>query len=264
MYNSRIRLLVVTYKTPFKASETLTSLVRYCMRKPSAVSNFKLSVWDNSPSCRSEELAEIIHGTAIAFVYTSTPENLALSKVYNRTIDHRTDFDYLCILDQDTQLTDKYLDEIQILAEQKVNLALPQVYSNSFLYSPSYRIFCLGRHFSKVSAGSRKAQNILAVNSGMLIRSDIFDFLRYDERISFYGTDTWFMVQYQKSHKEIFVMAAKLNHSLRIQENNTQEWWRKYYLMQIQGNKIIFNNGLAEKLVTWLYCKYLEIFHARS
>lgn len=261
--NLRIRLLVVTYKTPFDESETLNSVARYFRDKPSAANDFTLHVWDNSPSCRDDAFNVLSSEVPVNCIYTSTPENLALCSVYNRTINERSHFDYLCVLDQDTQLTDEYFDELQVLVGKKVNLALPQIYSNNFLYSPSHRKFCLGRHFSTIGAGPRTSSNMLAINSGMLIKSTVFDRIQYDERILFYGTDTWFMVQYQKNYAELHIMEAKLKHSLRIQQQNTASWRRNYYENQIAVNKIIFDNSIVERVVTWMYCKYLGIFHAR-
>jgi hypothetical protein len=260
----RIRLLVVTYRTSFDASDTLTSIARFFAHCPEASRNFTLSVWDNSPFCRKQELMQFLGSTPLEVTYTSTPENLALCKVYNQTIADRKNFDYLCILDQDTALTDEYFNETLVLGARSINLALPQIYSNDFLFSPSHRKFCLGRHFHRITAGAHLSRNMLAINSGMMVKASVFDKVSYDERIAFYGTDTWFMVQYEKHYAELHVMESKLSHSLRIRQENSLSWRRNYFKNQIQINKIIFDNGIIERIVTWLYCRYLGLFHARN
>lgn len=262
--NFHIRLLVVTYRTAFAASDTLTSIVRFFANYPEAGHNFSLSVWDNSPVCRKHELMDFLGSTSLEVVYTSTPENLALCKIYNQTVADREHFDYLCILDQDTALTDEYFKETLRLGASGVNLALPRIYSNDFLFSPSHRKFCLGKHFHQIAAGTHLSKNMLAINSGMMVKASVFDKFAYDERIAFYGTDTWFMVQYEKHYAELYVMESQLRHSLRIHQETPPDWRRNYFKTQIQINKIIFDNGVVERIVTRLYCMYLGLFHARG
>ena len=185
------------------------------MFKSSAyLSNSKLIFWDNSPSIQSVDFDGISFLQQVEYIHT--PENMSLSKIYNKVIQNNEGYDYLIILDQDSSFASDYFEKLNsgIEKHSDVNLFLPLVKSEQTIVSPGdYKIF-KGSYWEKEQYGVISAKNILAINSGMVIN---FNYLKntykgYDERLNFYGTDTFFMNKYSKDNNFLFVIDYVFKH----------------------------------------------------
>ena len=207
---SRFLILVVLYKCKVKESLSYISL----LKSSEYLNNSKLILWDNSPEIRSVEIHNL--GFMKNIEYIHTPENMALSKIYNYVIQEHEQYDYMIILDQDSSFSSKYIVKLNtaILKHPAVNLFLPLIKSEQTIISPGdYKIF-KGSYWKKEKYGVIDAKNILAINSGMVIN---FNYLKniytgYDERLKFYGTDTSFMVTYSKDNNLLFVIDYVMKH----------------------------------------------------
>ena len=247
------KLLVVLYKIkPFHSPSLLSILGAH---DKGIVSNVReLVIWDNSPYFQGEEVNLIKNKLRFPVLYRHTPENLSLSVIYNMVAKEIKDEEYLVLLDQDTLLPGEYFQELGTLQERGYPLILPRVYCNGKLVSPGKRFFCKGRLLKDISPGVISSKNLLAINSGMAIRGNVFKVVLYDERLRFYGVDTYFMRQYEKFFKEAFVMASKVKHSLSEYDPAiSADRKREIAQEQREARQLVFSEGFVERLVLRIY-----------
>jgi len=207
---SKFLILIVLYKCKVKESLSFISL----LESSEYLSNSKLILWDNSPSIQSVDVNNISSFQQAEYIHT--PENMSLSKIYNRVIQENEKYDYMIILDQDSSFSSDYLEKINkaINKHPTINLFLPLIKSDKTIVSPgNYKIF-KGSYWKKEKYGIINSKNILAINSGMVIN---FNYLKnsykgYDERLRFYGIDTFFMFEYSKCNYSLFVIDYVFKH----------------------------------------------------
>lgn len=245
--------LVVLYKTKPEDSPTLQALLRYVQNMEEEVC-FWLYVWDNSPESNQESVKTIeLLLPSLKIQYVHTPENISLSEIYNRVAIQIGEDSYLTLLDQDTSLPHEYFEELGLAQDMLEPLILPKVMCQGRLVSPGLRFFAHGRLQSSVPSGKVKSKNLLAINSGMSIRGHVFHKIRYDERLRFYGTDTFFMKQYEIHESTAFVLDTPINHSLAEMEHRSDEWWRSQKQEKFRAFKIIFSDTIVERAFVSAY-----------
>ncbi len=256
-----IKIIIVTYNVPIGEADTLVSIRRVFEMDKYLAASFRIHIWDNSSANREDETADFFTPVGIEYEYTSTPNNLFLSEIYNGCAAHPGQYGYLMILDQDTHITETYLRESLIHEQQRHHLILPRVYSKGRLVSPATRYFCRGRLLKSIHAGPVASKNLLAINSGMIISFSVFEKFVYHPDLRFYGTDTWFMVNYERHFPVVSIMSCELCHSLHIDSSPNKAWLKDYFQEQIRVNRIIFSEGWMLRCITWLYNLYLRIIY---
>ena len=207
---SKFLILIVLYEFKVKDSLSYISL----LKSSEYLSESKLILWDNSPSIQSIDTNNISFLQYVEYIHT--PENMSLSKIYNRVIQANEEYDYMIILDQDSSFSSDYLEKLNsaIIKHPSINLFLPLIRAEHNIVSPGdYKIF-KGSYWKKEKYGIINAKNILAINSGMAIN---FNYLKniykgYDERLRFYGTDTSFMLEYSEDNDFLFVIDYVFKH----------------------------------------------------
>lgn len=207
---SKFLILIVVYECKVKESLSYISL----LKSSEYLSNSKLILWDNSPSIQSINTDNISSLQQAEYIHT--PENMSLSKIYNRVIQENEEYDYMIILDQDSSFSSDYFEKLNsaITKHPSINLFLPLIKSEQTIVSPGdYKIF-KGSYWKKERYGIIDAKNILAINSGMVIN---FNYLKniykgYDERLRFYGTDTFFILEYAEDNDFLFVIDYVFKH----------------------------------------------------
>lgn len=209
--SAKLLALIVVYGTKPTDTPSLRSLIQ-CR-----VSGYKLRiiVWDNSPQPHDMDWTEFGQTAA----YISTPDNLGLSTIYNRVIaEHLQSDEHLLLLDQDSELPVDFLENaaIAIEAHPKIDLFLPMVRANGRWASPVTYLCGWGREWRSDMVGSMPSKRVCAINSGMIISSAYLqgEFTGYDERLSFYGTDTQFMLGYMDQRPMVFVIDSVIMHDL--------------------------------------------------
>lgn len=251
--------LVVLYNTKPEESPTLKSLSLYFNDYPSKNNN--IIIWDNSKKSVYSEFIDFTK-KIIPTEYIHTPENTSLSKIYNTISAGLLKHSFLTLLDQDTELPEKYFQELSELQEKGEKLILPIVICKEIIVSPGYRIFSHGILFKKIASGMSPSKNMLAINSGMSISQDVFNKLKYDERLRFYGTDTYFMTRYEKEFGSLHIMSTRINHSLAEMEERDQEWKDKHLNEKIRTFKIIFTTSIIDIIFSRVHCFLLNIKHS--
>jgi hypothetical protein len=236
----KILLLIVLYNIRPSQSDTILSL-----RNLSGIFGAmpEIFVWINSPvwtKSDQEDLADLL--AAYNVTTRHAPENASLSHIYNSIFEDYPAMDRIIIFDQDTLPTVEYFNEVLSLARGSDELIIPQVFSDGRLVSPGRRFLSKGYLQHSVSAGVRPSRNVLAINSGMAICPRATRSIRWDERLRFYGTDSYFMVQYENIRTTLFVTQAKLEHNLAMHQNPTREWRLNFASEMVRCNRIIYTN----------------------
>jgi len=257
----RHTLLVVMYKMKLASSPTIQSIVAFIgQEKAVKNANFRLFIWDNSPNLSDgmNILREQVPHLDIEYIHT--PENISLSKIYNEVASKLDENEYLTLLDQDTILPVKYFWELEKAQMNGYPLILPQVKSSGILVSPGRRFFCKGKLIENIKPGVTDSKNLLAINSGMSATEKVFKKIRYDERLMFYGTDTYFMKNYEKHFRHTYVLDVELNHSLAEQDEATSvEHREKIRKARHDAWEIVFSETLLERLFLWGYQRMLRL-----
>lgn len=256
-----IKILIVTYNVPIYEADSLVSIKSIFECDKNLASLFSLHVWDNSSRDRSDDVTDFFKTIGMEYEYTSTPQNLSLSVIYNSIGLKSGSCGHLMILDQDTNVTEDYLRESLLQAQQGHHLILPRVYSKGMLVSPATRFYCKGHYLKSIDAGQAASKNLLAINSGMIISFKVFEKFVYHPDLRFYGTDTWFMVNYERHYPVASIMLSKLNHSLNIDSSPDKAWLKRYFQEMIRVNRIIFAKGLRLGVLTWFYNFYLKMIY---
>jgi len=246
----KILILVVLYNLKPTQSETLV-----CLRDLSHVftDQPEVFVWVNSPAwtqANQDELTEMLSGYYVSTMHT--PENASLSLIYNSIFDKYPSIDRIFIFDHDTNPTEEYFNEVLSHARTSDDLIIPQVFSGGTLVSPGGRFLSKGYLKRSVISGAQPSKNVLAINSGMAICPRVTRSFRWDERLRFYGTDSYFMTQYERVRERLIVTHAKLNHKLAMDQEPTREWRLKFADEMVRCNKIIYTS-MAGKIFNIIF-----------
>lgn len=252
--------LVVLYKQKYLDSQTLRSFTQFNFGKNK--NNFFV-VWDNSPSSDTNgvEIERFLYTENVEYIHT--PENTALSKIYNTCLEKYSDFDFFLIFDQDSKIMrpdyDSYLEKI-ILENPEINIFLPQIYSKNKLYSPGRFWVFKGWHYKNLSVGIHKDKFYTAIMSGTCARIDFLKKhnIRFNENLSLYGIDTCLFTDIRKIDRNFYVLEERLEHDLS--ENHLiGEELKKHTRLYLEANLIINKKSLIKTLIVYIYQLYLKI-----
>lgn len=214
----KVRLLVVTYETAWAEADTLRSL----MALTSAGIEMELTIWDNSRASRLDpEVVARLSRTIGAVKTVHTPENLALSKIYNTVAAAPGDYDVLVLLDQDTQIDDHYFQALAAAADAPAQVFLPVVRSGDLIVSPGSYFLVKGKHWKEARPGLRPSKDVVAISSGLAVRRAYLERWpkTFDERMNLYGIDTAFMLDHARREPSVFVLDHVLQHHTMLWSN---------------------------------------------
>ena len=182
-----IYALVVIYNKTCEESKTLQSIKGFHGK-------YSIIIFDNSTRYYNNKEYAMRYN----YLYFSFGKNLGLSKAYNYVINYipKSINDYLLILDDDTELTDEYLT--QVIQQTKLfplnHIWIPIVKSNTAIISPcNLRLECIAEIIHDIN--ELDYSRITAINSGMVIRSDVFYTIKYNEKLFLDCVDHDFMRQ---------------------------------------------------------------------
>ncbi|MBK8805023.1 MAG: hypothetical protein IPN71_23710 [Fibrobacteres bacterium] len=250
-------ILVVLYKQEPLA----TSTVRGILAARSALAHgTKLVLWDNGPVA-ARELPESSDTLRIEYVHT--PENLSLSKVYNRVAEGLPSEGVLLVLDQDTGVVRDFFEAMaQALQERpEIDLFLPLVRSASsgILVSPGSQRWIKGKYWKTESVGIMPSKGVLAVASGIVARSRLFGpgGVRFDERLSLYMIDTKFMMDHASIRPSLFVVSHVLRHGDSAEEVEPVATKLFRFQNRMRAGAILFSTPWTKCVayrLYWVWC----------
>jgi GT2 family glycosyltransferase len=263
----RLLVLVVIYRRRCSASKTLLSLAA----SREALEDSLVVVWDNSPEPALAEDLQWLRRWLPRLAYFHDAANPGLASVYNRVI-HRylktktpETFDYLVLFDDDSRLDRHYFAELKRATNEHawISLFLPLLTAQGKIVSPSDLYGFKGFLWKKNRSGIVRARHRTAMNSGMAISASYLreEFLGYDERLRFYGTDNFFMREYGKTHRQFVVLNCVVQHDLSFFARETIETklWRH---RESVAALCLLNKGRG--IETWLTQAYCGICDLRQ
>lgn len=136
------------------------------------------------------------------YTYIDMNGNKGLSKAYNAALDVlQNKTGYVILLDDDTILNEEYYNSVLNLS---CDIALPIVMDEKSILSPSK----VNKGVVSRWDGQEILKQFTAINSGMIIRLDVFKTYRYDEHLFLDYVDHNFMWDMQD--KDIKILDAKI------------------------------------------------------
>lgn len=252
-------ILIVIYNKNPEDSSTIVSLSNTDDRFKT---NIRCLICDNSEKelddTQKRKLDCLLKGLEYQYAY-NCGRNKPLSEIYNETIKILRSEEYLIILDDDSVFDSDFFGKIShAIGENKdIDLFLPVIYYNDIVVSPAVLKGFKGHYIKNIKTGRIKCKNITAINSGMVIKAKFLkeEFEGYDERIKFYFTDNDFMSKYDSTHKELFVLDYRMNHTLNfymrgecfVKKKNRFRDLRRSYLILMR------RKGIGIYLLTQVY-----------
>lgn len=200
--------ILVVYNKDISSSSTYNFIKGY--------SDIQLIVCDNSTisNCNKEIVLNDGH------IYISMEGNKGLSKAYNEALKciPCSAENYVLLLDDDTNLTDEYVQIVFRSIESKKDIYIPIVKTPNMLMSPVVsKNGCI--HPIK-NIDEIDTSGISAINSGMLICTDVFKDYQYPEELFLDYIDHAFMLEMNKRHKQIEIMNVSVIQSFSVDEFN--------------------------------------------
>lgn len=228
-------VLVVLYNKIISESFTLTSL--NCLEN----NNFDLIIVNNGPlsilnDFKGHDIK--VNGSTQLIEYLW---NKPLSNLYNDVINNNPNYDRYILLDDDTQIPNKFINNLNDNFEENINMQLPLIknISDNKIYYP--------RVNNKIVDNKILLENISLYNefhsigSGLVLYKSLVDIFKkynlkiFDERFVFYGVDVsifrriMFLKQKYKVFFNIRVVSC-LDHSLSEHEANFSDWKKREML----------------------------------
>ena len=109
--------------------------------------------------------------------------------------------------------------------------------------------------------GLTKSRHKTAINSGMAISTKYLEkyYGGYNEKLTFYGIDNYFMIQYAKCQEYFFVIDYNMQHKLAqySHEDISMKRWRHINTIESIKNIAAEFNVLV-RLLGYLYIYYLK------
>ena len=205
-------LLFVLYKTPITESSTFKSFLNNCEEYHNSI---RVIIWDNSPIPQDTKLLSTL---PIETEYVSTPENLALSKIYNKIIQKCHSDKFIYLFDQDSYLTNDYFYQIENNSTKydSISLFIPIIRLEDKIFSPCKEYYNKSILFNTITPGIISSKHIRFILSGIaLVPSKIGD-LCFDEKLKFYWIDNKFAYDYSKKYRKLCVIDYILQHDLSL------------------------------------------------
>lgn len=271
---TRLGVIVVVYEKTIKESSTLTNILESDFIVNSGIET--IIVWDNSNNKFTVDdlsvMVSLSAETNVDIQYYHCPENLPLSIVYNRCFDIlKNDVTHICLFDDDSLINKNYFFELNNVIndftnDDSVYILLPQIKYKNTVISPSLRSGIRGQYFENVPLGKYYNKNLSAINSGMVcsVKYLVASGFRYDERLTGYGTDDFFMIQYNQFLENHTGCAYILNyifeHDLSLSMlNDDSEKLVLRYIKLLESKKIIFEN---DSIKIFIYSLLNSIYHS--
>lgn len=204
---------IVTYKEKYWETETFLSLIKsYKFYDTFQETKLYITIVDNTDltDWHINDAAPNFDDTDIKINYNHF-QNPGLSYAYNFIGKYALEngFEWMVLLDQDTALPENFFKVyIDAAARKDFPLKVPLVYSEAGLMSPAKFINFRSRQLSNVKE-AMALENISAINSGLMIKTDFFDKVRYNPSLKLDFCDHDFLlraaqkIKYLETLKEV-------------------------------------------------------------
>ncbi|MEQ9881859.1 hypothetical protein ABRP83_06695 [Pectobacterium brasiliense] len=236
-----------------------TATVKSLLKTQNYLKSKKVSLcfWDNSPQGFS---ATSLPEFTIPTEYYHTGVNTFLSKVYNKIISDIDAYSYI-IFDDDSDFDIEYFTCLDEFFQSDERIACPTIYSGNDLISPGVVRGIRGAEITesilKMSTGN---PGLISIMSGTVVKRSVFDFIKFDERLSLYGVDTKFYISAKENRINIYVLPYRMNHNSALHEITDVESHIKRLVVLQKSKWIVFEDVPFYKIKLVLYIIALSAY----
>jgi len=255
-------ILVVLYNEIITKTHSFISLEKAFENSAHSAEGYEVLFWDNSSASINEahvdEAISKLTGLGLTAKYINTPENLALSKLYNRVIElYQNEKDYLFVLDQDSEFDSGYFSTFESITNQQTpDVILPVVKFKEQIVSATKILYLKGFYYDSAPKGFISSSTVSAINSGMIIALSyiVKHGYRYNEQLRNYCTDDDIMQFVRKTKGSVFVMDYSFEHDLSLCTlNANSDSLRTRYNEMVRSRKILHSRNIFESAIVNVY-----------
>ncbi|WYP26052.1 glycosyltransferase [Alkalihalobacillus sp. FSL W8-0930] len=248
-----LALIIVMYEMRYDQSNTLNSLNElYIKLTDERKKLLKIIIKDNSVVSNNEY--DYRNKINFPFLYINKSENEGLAESYTycaKLSKEKYQKDWVVLLDQDTCLDMKYLNEVIDQIETQGNnedivALVPKIKTASYYLSPRHvNIFGLLRPID--SPGSRiYKKKIMAINSTSVIRLNFLESIGYfNSEFPLDYLDHWFYEKIYTEGRSVFILDSVLEHELSL--DNMDSVSENRYRSYINSENKFYSNGKTRK-----------------
>ncbi|MCF0106407.1 MAG: glycosyltransferase [Holdemanella sp.] len=171
-------------------------------------------------------------------IYISMDGNKGLSKAYNKALDtiqstNKEMDGWVILLDDDTSLQDEYIQEVKRCMHFCSDLFLPIVRDAKGIMSPCLvKEEVISRVDSKVDINAYDKYDLSGINSGMMIRLDVFKDYRYDENLFLDFVDHHFIKAMKQKEKIIHIMNVEIHQDFSAHSNDKESAKKRFTIFK--------------------------------
>ena len=212
-------IVIVFYKQVIEESTTFRTLKEALLLNERKLEELNLILYDNSPDKQEAELSQY-EGISISYVHDS--RNLGITVAYNYAyqVAKKNGSNWLILLDHDSVLTPKYINEFLCFEVNNSTIAaiVPKINCENKMISPVYSQTLRPLHDEKPKAGLQD-QPVMAINSGALIRVDFLNEMGgFNEDFPLDYLDHWLFYEIYARGYKVWVLEATLEHELSVMD----------------------------------------------
>lgn len=210
---SDILTVIVLYKQKISDSPAYALL-----KKAVSLGQTQLLVVDNSPTSQKDDLFQM---DGISYVHE--PTNPGLAAAYNRGLAAGSELVWLVALDQDTQISSDYYEQLsEVPAEKQYAAAVPRIFAGERQLSPLYAADYIDRTAQPVEQAGETGERIMAVNSGTAFS---IRFLKkiggFNPAFSLDFLDHWLFWRISQEKEKVYVLPVYFEHELSVLDYTT-------------------------------------------
>ena len=233
---NRLFVTVVLYEK--KWQESLAAVIL-----ENAIHNKKIQllIYDNSKRKQEDEF--FCHSD-VTYIHDKT--NSGLAEAYNKGFSLAKGHDLLLLLDQDTVLTEEYLDLLLGLSiDNNVGAIVPLVFSEGKQISPVMADRYINRNLVYPGVG-KKTSRLMAINSGTAVTINALKKLKgFNKNFPLDFLDHWLFYCLYKEKYAVLVVGEIIEHDLSVMHYQTMT--KERYDQIIKSESYFYMNFDKEK-----------------
>lgn len=214
----KVTFIVVVYHVTPRESTTLISLSCLDFDRYGVAPTF--AVWDNSVEGYGLDRLPNFSGDV---KYYHTGKNQGLAEVYNSVVKDCSGSEWFVFLDDDSVVDTDYLCNLERFFSTEILLAVPRIVSQGRLISPGLVKGVKGKSWKlkDCTAGARRSSSIVAMMSGTVVNAKVFAMgVSFDERLTFYGVDTRFFIDYSRKFSQLYILDVVMPHHSALRDRS--------------------------------------------
>lgn len=238
------KCIVVLYNVNYKESISYMDLIQTeCYKQ----GKMKIICVDNSvKDFGNGELMSVQN-----HFYIDMCGNKGLPKAYNAAIEYlmkknANDESLIVLLDDDTHIGNEYFEKMEKASQTDCEIYLPIVIDQLGILSPSIMRRYRCRRCTRLEQINDR--NICGINSGMAIRSRVFENYRYNEDMFLDYVDHYFIRDMKQSGKKIKIVDTILQQNFSSLTDSYEQTLKRFQIFK-KDIKIFYARNVVDKII---------------